>query len=98
MAKTAAGAGTVAVGAVLGCSGVDVMVSDMQEMLVNKTHICTNEQAAGAIAALVCPAVINYLVDTGLKGLPKAWNCTGSAITELAKTQVIAICSTALPY
>ena len=88
----------MAVGSVLGCSGVEAMVGDMQNMLVGETHICANEKALGLVADMVCPAVVNYTVATVLKGLPKTWNCTGSVITGMAKTQVIALCKQALPY
>ena len=88
----------MAVGAVLGCSGIEAMVSDMQDMLVGKTHICTGTVASGMVGDLVCPAVVDYLVSTALKGLPKTWNCTGSTVTDFAKSQVITYCKQALPY
>lgn len=100
MGKVAAGAGTVAVGAVLGCTGTDAMVADMQKLIMAQTSVCGEETiTAGQVADLVCPVMGEYAIKAALEKLPATWKCAGNTIvTEAAKTQIITFCKQALPY
>jgi len=88
--KAAFGAAT-SVAMTLECKNVDAIKASLMDQ-IKKFNLCVNETPQGMIGDLVCPKVVDTVVDIGLKALPTEWECKGGTITDIAKTKMTELC------
>ena len=92
--KTAAGVVSAQVAVQLDCKNASAIQADVEKLLV-AAKVC-EVKPSGTIGNVICQPVVDGLVNTLLKTIPSAWECSGGKITEEGKAKLLEVCQKAI--
>lgn len=78
----------------LDCKNKQAIVDDMFKQLEG-WGVCMKSQQS-VIGDILCPRVVDSLVNGVFKQIPTAWGCTGGELKETAKQHIIDVCKKAI--
>lgn len=82
----------------LDCYGVDAMRVDVR-VWINPKTLCNRDKdvvAEGFMATLICPKVVDGMVQAGLTNVPPRWDCKGGFVADQAHEALLQGCTKAL--
>lgn len=78
----------------LDCKKPQAVVDSLFKQL-EEWKVCSPTQQ-GPIGEIICPRIVDSVVSGAFKQIPAAWECSGGALKDQAKQQLLDMCKKAI--